>query len=195
LSKVTGAASRATILSDHGKHNPIAEVADFLKPELQLLVRAKPVLKEAANGSPSLEAVPQRPPVEGRIFGEAAGYSVEITAIRSLKRPAHKLDRVGGRGLLGHRPASIAQAARVRRARELVSKLSRLLHALNLPRALWRLDPEAVALVGGTDTSPIVRNGAAALVCQAPARASFAFGFFGLPLRDFCRSASLSHRD
>src|SRR5205823_457 len=50
LSKVTGAASRTTVLNDHGKHNPIAEVADFLKPELQLLVRAKPVLKEAANG-------------------------------------------------------------------------------------------------------------------------------------------------
>jgi hypothetical protein len=30
LSKVTGAASRTTVLNDHGKHNPIAEVADFL---------------------------------------------------------------------------------------------------------------------------------------------------------------------
>src|SRR5271167_126654 len=105
LSKVTGAASRATVLNDHGKHNPIAEVADFLKPELQLLVRAKPVLKEAANGRPPLEVVPQRPSVEGRIFGEAAGHRVEITAIRSLKRPAHKLDQVGGRGLLGHHAA------------------------------------------------------------------------------------------
>src|SRR5450631_2807455 len=57
LSKVTGAASRTTVLNDHGKHNPIAEVADFLKPALQLLVRAKPVLKEAANGRPSLEVV------------------------------------------------------------------------------------------------------------------------------------------
>ena len=38
-----------------------------------------------------------------RIFGEAAGHRVEITTIRSLKRPAHKLDQVGGRGLLGHR--------------------------------------------------------------------------------------------
>src|SRR5262249_58112023 len=55
------------------------------------------------NGRPPLEAVPQRPPVEDRIFGEAAGRRVEITAIRSLKRPAHKLNQVGGRGLLGHR--------------------------------------------------------------------------------------------
>jgi len=102
LSKVTGAASRTTALNDHGKHNPIAEVADFLNPELQLLVHGKPVLKEAANGRPSLEAVPQRPPIEGRIFGEAAGRRVEIATIRSLKRPAHKLDQVGSRGLLGH---------------------------------------------------------------------------------------------
>src|SRR3954468_11025237 len=103
LSKVTAAASRTTVLNDNGKHNPIAEVADFLKPELQLLVRAKPVLEEAANGRPPVEAVPQRPPVEDRIFGEAAGRRVEITAIRGLKRPAHKLKQVGGRGLLGHR--------------------------------------------------------------------------------------------
>ena len=30
--------------------------------------------------------------VEGRIFGEAAGRRVEITAIRSLERAAHKRD-------------------------------------------------------------------------------------------------------
>src|SRR3954468_20240459 len=103
LSKVTAAASRTTVLNDNGKHNPIAEVADFLKPELQLLVRAKPVLEEAANGRPPVEAVPQRPPVEDRIFGEAAGRRVEITAIRGLKRPAQERNQVGGRGLLGHR--------------------------------------------------------------------------------------------
>ncbi len=102
LSKVTGAASRTTVLNDHGKHNPIAEVADFLEPELQLLVHAKPVLEEAANGRPPLEVVPQRPPVEGRIFGEAAGRRVEITTICSLKRPAHELNRIGDRGLLRH---------------------------------------------------------------------------------------------
>ncbi len=107
LSNVTSAACRTTVLNDHGKHNPIAEVADFLKPELQLLVGAKPVLKEAANGRPSLEVVPQRPPVEGRIFGEAAGHRVEITTIRSLKRPVHKRDQVGGRGLLRHSAGSI----------------------------------------------------------------------------------------
>ena len=102
LSNVTGAAGRTSVLNDHGKHDPIAEVADFLKPVLQPLVRAKPALNEAANGRPPLEVVPQRPPVERGIFGEAADHRVEITAIRSLKRPAHKLNQVGGRGLLGH---------------------------------------------------------------------------------------------
>jgi hypothetical protein len=103
LSNVTGAATRTSVLNDHGKHNPIAEVADFLRPELQVLVGGKPLLKEAANGRPSLEAVPQRPPLEGRIFGEAAGHRVEITTIRSVERPAHKLNQVGGLRLLGHR--------------------------------------------------------------------------------------------
>jgi hypothetical protein len=95
LSQVTGAASQTTVLNDHGKHNPIAELADFLKPELQLLVRGKPLLKHAANGRPSLERSPNAPPVEGRIFGEAVDHRVEITTIRSLKRPAHKLAQVG----------------------------------------------------------------------------------------------------
>src|SRR5271154_2669221 len=74
LSKVTGAAGRTTVLNDHGNHDPIAEVADFLKPELQLLVRGKPLLKHAANGRPSPVWSPNAPPVEGRIFGEAAGH-------------------------------------------------------------------------------------------------------------------------
>jgi len=102
---VTGAAGRTTVLNDDGEHNPIAEVADFLEPILQLLVRAQPFLNEAANGRPPLEAVDPRPPVEGRIFGEAADHRVEITAIQSLESPAQKLNQVGGRRLLGHHAA------------------------------------------------------------------------------------------
>ena len=37
-----------------------------------------------------------------------AHHRVKVTAIRSLKRLPHKLDQVGGRGLLGHRALSIA---------------------------------------------------------------------------------------
>src|SRR5213080_1085151 len=44
LSNVTCAANQTTVLSDHGKHNSLAEVAEFLKPKLQLLERSKPVL-------------------------------------------------------------------------------------------------------------------------------------------------------
>ena len=122
LSKVTGAANRTTVLNDHGKHNPIAEVADFLKPDLQLVVCAEPVLKEAANGRPCLEVVPQRPPVEGRIFGEAAGRRVEITTIRRLDTAPRQLYHVGGRGLLsmkrgfGHRALRIADRQASERA-------------------------------------------------------------------------------
>ena len=99
---MTGAARQTAVLNDHGKHNAISEVADFLKRELQLLVCGKPVLKHAANGRPPLVVVRHPPPDEGRIFGEAAGHLVEITAIRSLKRSAQKLYRIGGSGLLVH---------------------------------------------------------------------------------------------
>ncbi len=92
---MSGAANRTTVLSDHGKHDSIAEVTGFLKLELQFLVRAKPVLKEAANGRPPLEAVPRHPPIQDRTRSEVARHAVEITAIRSLKLPADKLQRVG----------------------------------------------------------------------------------------------------
>ncbi len=117
LSNVTCAANRTTVLSDDGKHNSFAEVADFLKPKLQLLVRSKPVLNEAANGRPPLEVVPQRPTVQDGIRSEAARHGVEITAIPSLKLPADKLHQVGGRGLLRHHPASIPALPDRREAR------------------------------------------------------------------------------
>ena len=103
LSKVTGAANRTPILDDHGEHNPIAEVADFLKPDHQLLVRAEPVLKEVANRRPALEDVSQSPAFEDRIRREACYHRVEITTIRSLDGPLQKLHQVGGRGLIRHR--------------------------------------------------------------------------------------------
>src|SRR5439155_383958 len=117
LSKVTGAANRTPVLDDHSKHNPVAEVADLLKLEVQFLVRVKPVLKEATNRRTALEEGACRPPVKNRILSEAADHRVEITAIRSLRRPAHKLHQVGGRGFLGHRPASIPPDLRRRASR------------------------------------------------------------------------------
>ena len=82
LSKVTGAANRTPILDDHGKHNPIAEVADFLKPELQLLVRAEPVLKEAANRRSALEdGLPNARPSKTA----SSARSLLVTASRSRR--------------------------------------------------------------------------------------------------------------
>ena len=97
LSNVTGTASGTTVLNDHREHNSIAEVADFLKPIHQPLVRAKPAFNKAANGLPPLEALPHQPSVEARIFGKAADYLVNVKAIHSLKRTAHAPNQVRGR--------------------------------------------------------------------------------------------------
>jgi hypothetical protein len=116
LLDATGAASQTTVLNDNGKHHPIAEVAGLLKRELQLLVRAKPFLNEATDCRVAFEDVPaQRPAHKDRIHSKAAHHRIDITAIRSLKRPAHKLNQVGGRGLLGHRPVSIPPSGSRRR--------------------------------------------------------------------------------
>ena len=80
LSKLTGAANRTPILDDHGEHNPVAEVADFLKPDHQLLVRAEPVLKEVANRRSALEDVSKARPSK-----TASGAKLVITASRSRR--------------------------------------------------------------------------------------------------------------
>src|SRR5262249_30985377 len=93
------------VLNHHCKHNPSAEVTDFLKLEVQLLVGAPPLLNEVTyRRSTLLEA---RPPVQDPIFGDAAHHPVEITAIQSVNLLTHKLDRLGRRGLGGHRASSI----------------------------------------------------------------------------------------
>ena len=108
LSNMAVAASRTPVLNHHCKHNPTAEVTDLLELEVQFLVGPEPVLKEATDRRSTLDEL--RPPVQDRIFGDAAHHPVEITAIQSLKLLAHKLNRVGRRGLLRHRPRSIPQA-------------------------------------------------------------------------------------
>ena len=116
LSKVTGAASRTTVLNDHGKYNPIAEVADSPQARTPTPRRRQTSPQGSYEWPPVPRMVPQRPPVEGRIFGEAAGHRVEIATIRRLERPAHKLHQVGGRGLLRQHaakyPRTAASAAR-----------------------------------------------------------------------------------
>ena len=99
------AANQTPVLNHHSRHNPTAEVTDLLKLEVQFLVGPEPLLKEATDRRPTLDEV--RPPVQDRIFGDAAHHPVEITAIQSLKLLAHKLNRIGRRELLAHLPASI----------------------------------------------------------------------------------------
>jgi hypothetical protein len=109
LPNVTGGASRPSLLEDHSKHNSVAEVVDLLKLELQFLIHAEPALNEGTNRGLAFEDVPQRPPLKDRIHSKAAHHRIDITAIPSLKLPAHKLNQVGGRGLLGHRPPSMSR--------------------------------------------------------------------------------------
>ena len=107
---VTGTTGRNALLDDHSEHNPVAEVADILELELQLLVRAEPVLKETAESRSPLEGAPYSPRVKDRIGSEEAHRRIQVTPIRRLEGAAHKLYRVAGRGLLGHRPPSIPLA-------------------------------------------------------------------------------------
>ena len=50
------------VLADNGKHNPIAEVTDFLKLEVQLLVEPEPLIEEVTYRHSPLEVVFQRLP-------------------------------------------------------------------------------------------------------------------------------------
>src|SRR4029077_1981195 len=100
LSNVTVATNQTPVLNPHRKHNPTAELSDLLKLEVQFLVGPEPFVEEATYRRSTLDHV--RPPVQDRIFGDAAHHPVEIAAIESLNLHAHKLNQVGRRGLLGH---------------------------------------------------------------------------------------------
>src|SRR5688572_27371667 len=107
---VTGATGRNTLLDDHGEHNPTAEVADVLKLELQFLVRAEPVLEEAANRHAPLEGIPcAHPPLKDCIGSVEADHRVQVAPVCGLEGNAREFNKVGGRGLLGHDSVSIAQ--------------------------------------------------------------------------------------
>jgi len=75
---------------------------------VELLVSTQEVFKEAADCRCPLERADLRSPIGG-IWDTEVFYRVEVTAIDRLPDAVHKLDQVGGRGLFGHRPASIPQ--------------------------------------------------------------------------------------
>ena len=111
LPNVTGDVSRPSFLDDHSKHNSVAEFVDLLKLELQLLIHAEPALNEATDRRSTLVVISQCPPVKDGIHSKGAHHGIEVAAIRSLELPADKLNRVGRRGLLRHRPPSIPETA------------------------------------------------------------------------------------
>src|SRR5205823_13565853 len=74
----------------------------------KLLVRLEPVFEERTNRRHALDArqLTMRQ-VQYCIGGKEAQQSIKVTPVRSFIRTAHKLNQIGGRGLLRHRPASI----------------------------------------------------------------------------------------
>jgi hypothetical protein len=88
--------------------DPVAEVEGFLHLDLELLVRADPVLTMGANCRQGLVGTKPYGRVVPYGVGTKDAYGpVQVTAIHSFNVPAHKLDEVGGCGLFSHRSVSI----------------------------------------------------------------------------------------
>jgi hypothetical protein len=109
LSNMSVATNQTPVLDHDRKHNSTAEVTDLLKLVVQFVVGVEPFFNKATDRCSSLDEV--GPAVQDRILGDAPHHPVEITAIRSLELLAHKLNRIGRRGLLGHRLPSISEWA------------------------------------------------------------------------------------
>ncbi len=63
--------------------------------------------RETTKSSPSATISSQRRHIPDGIGTEQARHVIEVTAVGRLGAAAHQLQRVGGRGLLGHPPSSI----------------------------------------------------------------------------------------
>src|SRR5271166_2574105 len=97
-----------SILADDRKDNPVTQINGLLELELQVVKGSVVVLPEATDRPSPLE-YPQPPGrhVKHGIGAVDAHLRVKITPAIGLHRPAHLPERVGGRGLLRHHPASI----------------------------------------------------------------------------------------
>jgi hypothetical protein len=93
-------ADRATLLVDHRKHDPVVEDDELFDFEAKLGEIAEPFVQEATNCRSAFDDLEPR---KERIGSEEAHYRVDVTPIHSLEDNAHKLSRVGDRGLLRHR--------------------------------------------------------------------------------------------
>src|SRR5437763_1514826 len=106
---LTAAPDRTGFLGHDGKADPVAEVKLLLRLDLELLVAGVPVFPKAADRNVTLEGAQSAQPrhVPDGIGRVAAQYHVKVPAISSGEQAPPKLDQIGGRGLLGHRPSSI----------------------------------------------------------------------------------------
>src|SRR4029077_19237336 len=85
----------------------VAKVESLLWLELKLLIRGGHVFPEATDRRLALERHPRCAPFPDGVGGVEAHHRVKVKATSSLVETPHKLNRVGGRGLVGHRPVSI----------------------------------------------------------------------------------------
>lgn len=106
LMDLTVDAERATLLVDRRKHDAVVEDEELSDFEAKLGEGAEPVVKGAANCRSVFVQLPG-PPLIDHIGSKEAHYRVDVTPVRSLEGKARKLNRVEGRGLFGHRRASI----------------------------------------------------------------------------------------
>src|SRR5271157_3422244 len=108
VSNVTLAACRAALLDEDAERDAAAEVENLLYVDLELLVRADPVLQEATDRGHALQANAQRHHLPHGIGSVEARHRVKVGQVpQSLKPFAPSLYQVGGRGLFGHDPPSI----------------------------------------------------------------------------------------
>ena len=96
-------ADRTTLLLDHRKQDPVVEDDELFDFHAKLGEGAEPVVQEATNCRSAFVKAARRPPVKDPVGSEEAHYRVDVTLIHSLEGKTRKFDRVGGRGLLGHR--------------------------------------------------------------------------------------------
>jgi len=103
LLDVTAAVCQATVFADSREHHAVAEVEHLLHIQMQIGPYPEPILDPASDRGHALEGPqPLVREVPDRIGSMEAHDRVNVMAIPGVKRLSHKLDRVGGRGLLRH---------------------------------------------------------------------------------------------
>src|SRR4051794_20980574 len=111
LLHVAANADGPALLGDDCEHHAVAEMDRLLSHPRHLLVGAPPVFGEPSDrcSSPPRAANRSRPVRHG-IGSVESHQCIDVAPAGSREGTAHKLDQVGGRGLLGHRPSSIPRS-------------------------------------------------------------------------------------